>query len=106
MCFSGMTSFGSAKSGPDRSMTRLSSVTNQRLGKQRLLVEIDPQSNDLSGLGENDYRSYRGMLSKKKIPIVIASWDDVAKVDKNLLWQDVLVCLLKATILFIILVNT
>jgi len=106
MCFSGMKSFGSRKSRPGRSMTRLSSVTNWRLGKQRYLVKIDPRLGDPSDLGEKDYRSYIGMLAKTKIPIVIASWDDFAEVDKNLLWQDVLVCLLKATILFIILLNT
>ena len=60
---------------------------------------------DRNGLREKDYRSYIGMLAKTKIPIVIVSWDDVAEVDKDLLWQDVLVCLLKATILFIILVT-
>jgi len=106
MCFLGMTSSGSGKSGPDRFVTRLSSVTNQWLGKQRLLVEIDPWSGDPSGPREKDYRSYIKMLAKTKIPIVIALWDGVAEVDKNLLWQHVLVCLLKAIILFIILVNT
>ncbi|QCD96053.1 hypothetical protein DEO72_LG6g755 [Vigna unguiculata] len=30
------------------------------------------------------------MLAKTKIPIVIASWDDIAEVDKNLIRQDVL----------------
>jgi len=47
---------------------------------------IDPRSGDCSGLGKKDYRSYIGMLAKTKIPIMIALWNDVAEVDKNLLW--------------------
>jgi len=43
ICFSGMMSSGSGKSESSRSMTQLSRVTNRRLGKQRLLVEIDPR---------------------------------------------------------------
>jgi len=37
-----------------------------------LLVKIDPRSGNPSGLGEKGYHNYTGMLTKTKIPIVIA----------------------------------
>jgi len=67
-----MTTFRSRKSGTSKFVTQL-------------LVDINPRSGDLNGPGKKDYRSYIGMLVKTKFPIVIASWDDVVEVDKNLL---------------------
>jgi len=81
-------------------VTRLSNVTNRR---ERMPVQIDPRSGEPSGLWEKKYRSYIEMVSKMKVYIAIACWDDVAEVEKNLLWQDLVVCLLKSTIVFFML---
>ena len=111
--FSDMTRSGSDHSGSDdsgsddtghgRSVTMLPEVTKRR---GRLPVQIDPRSGEPSGPWHNEYRNYIGMLAKTKIPIVIPCWDGVMEVDKNLLWQDIVVCLLKPTIIFIMLLNT
>jgi len=61
-------------------------------------VHIDPRSGEPSGPWEKKYRSYIGMLAKTKVSIVIACWDDVAEVEKNLLWQDLVVCLLNVIV--------
>jgi len=68
-----MTSFRLDHEGPGRSVTRLS-------------VHIDPRSGEPSGPWEKKYPSYIGMLTKMKVSIAIACWDDIAEVEKNLLW--------------------
>ena len=100
---SGITSSGSDHKGPGRSVTRLSDVTNWR---ERMPIKIDPRSSETSGPWEKKYCSYIGMLAKTKVSIAIACWDDVAEVEKNLLWQDLVVCLLKPTIVFFMLLLT
>ncbi|BAT93237.1 hypothetical protein VIGAN_07217100 [Vigna angularis var. angularis] len=76
-------------------MTRLPDVTSQLVAMERISVEIDPQSGLPLGPHVEKFRSYLGMLAKTHVSIVIASWDDVSEMDKNLLWQDILVYLLK-----------
>jgi len=98
-----MTSSGSDHKGPGRSVTRLPDVTNRR---ERMSVHIDPRSGEPSGPWEKKYRSYIIMLAKTKVSIAIACWDDVAEVEKNLLWQDLVVCLVKPTIVFFMLLLT
>jgi len=92
-----MTSSGSDQEGLGRYVARLPDVTNRR---ERMPVHIDPRSGEPSGPWEKKYRSYIGMLAKMKVSITIACWDDIAEVVKNLLWQDLVVCLLKPTIVF------
>jgi len=98
-----MTTSGSDHEGSGRLVTRLTDVTNRR---ERMLVHIDPRSGEPSGPWEKKYRSYIGMLAKTKVSIAIACWDDVAQVGKNLLWKDLVVCLLKPITIFFMLLLT
>ncbi|XP_052736348.1 uncharacterized protein LOC108337652 [Vigna angularis] len=85
-----MTSSKLGKNEHGRSVTRLSDVTSRRIAMERLMVEIDPRSGRPNGPHAEKFRSYLGMLAKTHVSIVIASWDDVPKMEKNLLWQDIL----------------
>jgi len=35
--------------------------------------------------------SYLGVISRERLSILINSWDEVSEVDRNMIWEDVLV---------------
>ncbi|KOM38270.1 hypothetical protein LR48_Vigan03g165200 [Vigna angularis] len=76
---------GSGQTRRGRGVTRLADVTSRRVDGHRRHVDIDPRSDQVSFFP----RSYLGKLAKSHVSILHACWDDVPKVDKNLLWQDI-----------------
>ena len=45
-----------------------------------------------TGQYEKKYRSYLVVLSRERISILTESWDHVTDHEKNMIWQDILVC--------------
>ncbi|KOM48233.1 hypothetical protein LR48_Vigan07g193700 [Vigna angularis] len=84
-----MSTSGSGKTGRGRLVTRLTDVTSRHVDGQRTHVYIDPRSSVPSGPNADRFRSYFCVLAKTHVSILLASWDDVPKVDKNILWQDI-----------------
>ncbi|KAG2380473.1 uncharacterized protein HKW66_Vig0172520 [Vigna angularis] len=80
---------GSGKRRRGRGVTRVADVTSGRVDGQRRHVDIDPKSGHPLGPNDDRFRSYLGNLAKSHVSILHACWDDVAEVDKNLLWQDI-----------------
>ncbi|KOM28600.1 hypothetical protein LR48_Vigan553s002900 [Vigna angularis] len=52
--------------------------------------KVDDVSDEIHA---TSFKSYLGVMAKTHVPIVATCWDDVPQVDKNLLWQNILVCL-------------
>ncbi|KOM49777.1 hypothetical protein LR48_Vigan08g060400 [Vigna angularis] len=86
-----MTSSGSSgMGGGGRFVTRLPDVTSRRVTEEKLTVEIDPRSGAPTRVHAEKIRSYLDVLAKTHVSFVVNCWDDVPKVEKNLLWQDIL----------------
>ena len=43
------------------------------------------------GLKADEFLSYLGVVSRERLSILINSWDEVSEVDRNMIWDDVLV---------------
>ncbi|KOM54855.1 hypothetical protein LR48_Vigan10g074700 [Vigna angularis] len=87
-----MTSSGSGPTrGGGRFVTRMPDVTSRWVNEKPVTVEFDPRTFVPIGAHATSFKSYLGMMAKAHVPIVATCWDDVPQVDKNLLWQDILV---------------
>ncbi|KOM54741.1 hypothetical protein LR48_Vigan10g063300 [Vigna angularis] len=86
-----MTSSGSGPTGGSgRSVTRMPDITSNWVSEKLVTVEFDPRSFAPIREHATSFRSYLGVLAKAHVLIVANCWDDVLKVDKNILWQDIL----------------
>jgi len=54
-------------------------------------VDIDVNIRVALGPNADSFNSYLGVVSRERLSILINSWDDVSKVDQNMLWEDILV---------------
>jgi len=47
----------------------------------------------LSGFGPkvDEFMSYLGVVSRERLSILISSWDEVLEVDRNMIWEDILI---------------
>ncbi|KAK7327227.1 hypothetical protein VNO80_31592 [Phaseolus coccineus] len=65
-------------------------LTKKRAAGEKTAVDIDVNTGMASGPNADEFNNYLGVLSHEKLSILINSWDDVSKVDRNMLWEDVL----------------
>ena len=68
----------------------------KRLVKKRVTgvktpVDIDVNTGVAFGPNADEFNSYLGVVSHKRLSILINSWDEVSEVDRKMLWEDVLV---------------
>jgi len=54
-------------------------------------VDIDVNIGVAFGPNANSFNNYLGVISRERLSILINSWDDVSEIDRNMLWEDVLV---------------
>jgi len=61
----------------------------RRAAGQKTHVDIDVNTGVASGHNADTFNNYLGVVSRERLSILINSWDDVSKVDRNMLWEDV-----------------
>jgi len=60
-------------------------------GDKKPVVDIDVNTGVAFGPHANEFYSYLGVVSRERLSILINTWDEVSEVDRNMLWEDVLV---------------
>jgi len=73
--------FGQGSRGP----TRLKRLSLRRAASEKTHVDIDINTEVVSGLNAEMFNNYLGVLSCEKLFILINSWDNVLEVDRNML---------------------
>ena len=73
---------GQANRGP----TRLKRLSFRRAAGEKTLVDIDVNTGVASGPNAETFSNYLGVVSRERLSIWINSWDDVLKVDQNMLY--------------------
>lgn len=56
-------------------------------------VEFDPVTGKVQGEHADEFITYTGWLVKSKISILVENWKSVTEEDKNMIWQDLCVCI-------------
>ena len=79
------------QTNPLRKATRLAHLGKRRGNGQKTFVDIDVRTSIASGRNGKIFQSYLGVLVREHIFILVPSWEDVEEIQKNLLWQDILV---------------
>ncbi|BAU02103.1 hypothetical protein VIGAN_11153000 [Vigna angularis var. angularis] len=77
-------------SRPTRGATRCRQLELRRNAGERTPMIIDVVTGVASGPNADEFRSYLGVLAHDRISILTSSFDHVSKVDRNLIWQDLL----------------
>ena len=78
----------SGRSG--RGPTRLRSLSLRRASGEKTPLDIDVHTGIASGPHAQSFSSYLGVLAREKF-CILKSWDEVTEVERNLIWQDILV---------------
>ena len=76
-----------------RQSTRLRSVTVRNLDQPRPMVNVNPTIGKGLGLHKKKFHNYLGVVAQEKISIVHFNWKVVPESLSNLIWDDILVCL-------------
>jgi len=76
---------------PTRGATRLREFLIKRAKGQKTHVDINVDTGMPSGRYGDVFKSYLGMLGRERISILTPSFDHVSKVDREMIWQDLLV---------------
>ena len=66
----------------------------RRAAGDKTRVDIDVNTGVAFGRKADEFMSYLGYLgvvSRERLSILINSWDEVSEVDRNIIWEDVLV---------------
>ena len=79
---------------PLRKATRLKKLAKKRANGRKTFVDIDVRTGKSSGPNSSIFQSYLGVLVREHISILVPSWEDVPEIQRNLLWQDILVIVL------------
>ena len=79
------------KAKATRKATRLKDLTLRRANGHRTHVDIDARTGIATGPNAKIFRSYLGLLVREHVSILLPSWDHVTQVQRNMLWQDLLV---------------
>ena len=74
-----------------RGATRLRKLLLRRARGKKTSVIVDVNTGQASGRNGDLFRSYLGFLARERISILTPSFEHVLEVDRNLLWQDILV---------------
>jgi len=76
---------------PTRGATRLRQLLIRRAKGQKTHVDINIDTGMPSGRYADIFKSYLGMLARERISILMPSFDHVTEVDREMIWQDLLV---------------
>jgi len=76
---------------PTRGPTRLRELLIRRAKGQKTHVDINVDTGMPSGRYGDVFKSYLGMLARERISILLPSFDHVTEVDREIIWQDLLV---------------
>ena len=76
---------------PTRGATRLRHLLIRRGNGQKTPVDINVDTIMPTGRYADIFKIYLGMLARDKRSILTTSFDHVTKVDRELIWQDLLV---------------
>jgi len=71
-----------------RESIRLRGIISTRIGGSKVAIQIDPQTGRAFGPNSPQFSSYLGVLARTKVSILLPTWDDVTKAEKNMIWQD------------------
>ena len=71
--------------------TRLRHLSLKRASVDKTPVTIDVSTRVVSGPNVVTFTNYLGVVAREKISILTLSWDLVTKVNRNMLWKDLLV---------------
>ena len=74
-----------------RGPTRLKHLSSRPVACEKTPVDIDVNTGVAFGPKADEFMSYLGVVSRERLSILINSWDEVSEVDRNMLWEDVLV---------------
>jgi len=75
-----------------RGPTRLKNMFKKINKDDKIPLSIDIHTGVAIGQYAKKYRSYLGVLSRERISILTQSWDHVTDIEKNMIWQKILVC--------------
>ena len=76
---------------PIRRATSLRQLLIRRANIQKTVVDIDVDTSITTGPNADVFKSYLGMFARERISILTPSFDHVTKVDRNMIWQGLLV---------------
>ena len=63
----------------------------RRATGEKTRVGIDVNTRVAFGPKAHQFMSYLGVVSRERLSILINSWDEVSEVDRNMIWEDVMV---------------
>jgi len=63
----------------------------KRAAGEKTRVDIDVNTGVAFGSHVEEFVSYLGVVSRERLSILINSWDKVSEVDRNMIWEDVLI---------------
>jgi len=75
-----------------RGPTRLKNMFKKINKDNKIPLSIDIHTGVATWQYAKKYRSYLGVLSRERISILTEFWDHVTDLEKNMIWQDILVC--------------
>ena len=81
-----------SRSKTGRGPTRLKNMLKKINKDEKIPLSIDVHTSVATGPHAKKYRSYLGVLARERISILTGSWDHVTEHEKNMIWQDILVC--------------
>ncbi|XP_022640514.1 uncharacterized protein LOC111242277 [Vigna radiata var. radiata] len=73
-----------------RGPTRMKQLLMRKYSDERTPVNVNVITGVATGRYADDFRSYLGVVARDKINILIPSFDHVSKVDRNIIWNDIL----------------
>ena len=76
---------------PTGGATRLRELLIRRAKGQKTHVDINVDTGEPSGRYGDVFKSYLGMLARERISILMPYFDHVTEVDREMIWQDLLV---------------
>ena len=76
---------------PTKGATRLRQLLIRKANGQKTPVDINVDTRMPSGRYADVFKSYSGMLAQERTSILIPSFDHVTKVDREMIWHDLLV---------------
>lgn len=74
-----------------RGPTRMKQLLLRKQSGERTPVNVNVTTGVATGRYADDFRSYLGVVARDKISILVPSFDHVSEVDRNIIWNDILV---------------
>ena len=83
-----------------RKATRLRSLATRPPGAERPVVNVDLATGMADGPHKKKLRTYLGIFARDKVDVTYKTWKEVPAAQKDLIWEDIQVCLFSSLILF------